>query len=80
VITPVFEDGKNGRYKVISFHAKRARGLMARYAVLNEITKPEDLKAFDLEGYVFAAKASDAGRWVFRRGQGEQGQSMPLAA
>lgn len=67
VITPVFEDWKNGKYKVISFYAKRARGLMARYAALKGITQPEKLKAFDSEGYAFEAACSDERSWVFRR-------------
>ena len=69
MITPVFEDWKGGRYKIISFFAKRARGLMARYAIDHKITKPEKLKAFDVEGYTFDAGASDDSTWVFRRGK-----------
>ena len=57
VITPVFEDWKGGRYKIISFHAKRARGLMARFAVENRLDAPEQLKGFDAEGYAFDAEA-----------------------
>ena len=71
VITPVFEDWKGGKYKIISFHAKRARGLMARYAIEKKITVPEKLQGFDVEGYAFAAAASDETRWVFRRKQGD---------
>jgi uncharacterized protein len=67
VITPVFEDWKGGQYKIISFYAKRARGLMARYAALHRIAEPERLQAFAEEGYAFAAQSSDALRWVFRR-------------
>lgn len=67
IVTPVFEDWKGGRYKIISFFAKRARGLMARYAVLKGIANPERLKEFDLEGYAFDEGVSDASRWVFRR-------------
>jgi uncharacterized protein len=67
VITPVFEDWKGGRYKVISFHAKRARGLMARYAVENRLGTPEALQGFDAEGYAFDAKASNDSTYVFRR-------------
>jgi cytoplasmic iron level regulating protein YaaA (DUF328/UPF0246 family) len=67
VITPVFEDWKGGRYKIISFHAKRARGLMARYAVEHRIAEPEALKGFDAEGYVFDAEASNDSTYVFRR-------------
>lgn len=70
VVTPVFEDWKNGQYKVISFHAKRARGLMVRYAASHSLADPEMLKAFDLEGYAYAAEASAAQRWVFRRREG----------
>lgn len=67
IVTPVFEDWKNGKYKIISFYAKRARGLMARYAALGKIIDPEKLKNFDLDGYRFEAKNSDQKRWVFRR-------------
>ncbi|MDB5763451.1 MAG: yaaA [Herminiimonas sp.] len=67
VITPVFEDWKGGRYKVISFHAKRARGLMARYAAVKGITQAEKLKKFDSEGYAFDADASNERNWLFRR-------------
>lgn len=67
VITPVFEDWKGGRYKIISFHAKRARGLMTRFAALNGITDPEQLKAFDLDGYRFEPAVSGPATWVFRR-------------
>ena len=57
VIDCVFEDYKSGQYKVISFFAKRARGLMARYAATHRISTPKRLEAFDLEGYAFAAGA-----------------------
>jgi len=67
VIAPVFEDWKGGKYKIISFYAKRARGLMARYAALNNINQPQKLKGFDLDGYAFAEDASSESNWVFRR-------------
>lgn len=67
IITPVFEEWKGGKYKVISFYAKRARGLMARYAATNGITQPNKLKAFDMEGYAFDDVASTEHNWVFRR-------------
>jgi len=67
LITPVFEDFKGGKYKIISFYAKRARGLMVRYAALNGITVAEDLKNFDLDGYKLANDESTPSRWVFRR-------------
>jgi cytoplasmic iron level regulating protein YaaA (DUF328/UPF0246 family) len=67
VIECVFEEYKGGKYKVISFFAKRARGLLARYAIQKHIQNPEKLKDFDLEGYAYAASESGANRWVFRR-------------
>jgi cytoplasmic iron level regulating protein YaaA (DUF328/UPF0246 family) len=67
VIECVFEDWKGGGYKVISFFAKRARGLMARYAATKRPKTPQALKRFDLEGYAFDAEASQGDRWVFRR-------------
>lgn len=70
LVTPVFEDWKGGRYKVISFYAKRARGLMSRFVIRNRIDTVEGLEAFDSEGYAFAADASDADRLVFRRREG----------
>ena len=57
VVECVFEEWKNGKYKVISFFAKRARGLMARWAVLHKASTPRELENFDLEGYVFDSKA-----------------------
>ncbi|TKC80074.1 peroxide stress protein YaaA [Trinickia terrae] len=71
VVTPVFEDWKGGRYKIISFHAKRARGLMARYAVENRIDAPEALRSFASEGYAFVAEASNDSTYVFRRRVGD---------
>lgn len=67
VITPVFEDWSNGKYRIVSFYAKRARGLMVRWASLDGVTDPEKLKCFDLEGYGYDKDASDENRWVFRR-------------
>ncbi|CAG2127835.1 peroxide stress protein YaaA [Cupriavidus plantarum] len=67
VITPVFEDWKGGRYKIISFHAKRARGTMARYAVTHRVTEPARLRRFAEDGYAFDKAASSDDRWVFRR-------------
>jgi len=67
VIDCQFEDWKNGEYKIISFFAKRARGLMARFSVQNRLETPEGLKAFNLDGYRLASEASSADRFVFRR-------------
>ncbi len=71
VIQPIFEDWSAGtgagQYKVVSFYAKRARGLMARFALVKRLKKAEGLKKFSAEGYAFSATASDETRWVFRR-------------
>lgn len=67
VIQPVFEDWKNGKYKIISFYAKRARGLMARWAIQHRAETPAQLQGFDLDGYAFTAAASTPERLVFRR-------------
>ena len=69
VIECVFEDYKGGKYKVISFLAKRARGLMARYAITHKVNTPKGLEGFDTEGYAFDAAASEPDRLVFRRKQ-----------
>lgn len=67
IITPIFKDQKNGQYKVISFYAKKARGLMARYILENELTEVEQLKTFDVDGYYFVAADSTATDLVFYR-------------
>ncbi len=67
VIDCVFEDYKSGQYKVISFLAKRARGLMARYAAQHRVDTPKGLEGFDAEAYAFAPAASEPDRLVFRR-------------
>ncbi len=67
VIECVFEDWKNGQYKIISFFAKRARGAMARYAIKKRMTSPNGLQKFDAEGYRFDATVSCEDRFVFRR-------------
>jgi cytoplasmic iron level regulating protein YaaA (DUF328/UPF0246 family) len=67
VIDCVFEDWKDTGYKVISFYAKQARGLMARHAITYRVDTPEALQGFDLSGYRFDAAASERDRWVFRR-------------
>ena len=69
LIQPVFEDWKNGKYKIISFYAKRARGLMVRFATVNRLSEPEGLKDFDYDGYAFEPSVSDEKSWVFRRRQ-----------
>lgn len=67
VVDCVFEDWKGGQYKVISFFAKRARGLMARHAITHRIRTPRKLQSFDADGYGYDASASSPDRMVFRR-------------
>ncbi|MES2512300.1 MAG: peroxide stress protein YaaA [Pseudomonadota bacterium] len=69
VVSCVFEELRGGKYKIISFSAKRARGLMARYAVEHKAHTVQKLQGFDAEGYAFDAEASSADRLVFRRKQ-----------
>lgn len=70
IITPVFEDEKNGKYKVISFYAKKARGLMAAWIIRNNISDPKKLEQFAEAGYAFSAANSGADTLVFRRREG----------
>ncbi len=72
IITPRFEDKKNGQYKVISFYAKKARGLMVKYAADNKLTNAEQLKQFDLAGYYYVDELSDDKTWTFRRDEASQ--------
>ncbi len=67
VITPVFKDLKSGKYKVISFYAKRARGEMARYIIENEIEEVTDLRKFRGSGYKYNKAESTARELVFTR-------------
>ena len=67
VLDCVFEEKRNGQYKVISFMAKRARGLMCRYAITQRATTPANLEGFNLEGYAFDSTVSTPERMMFRR-------------
>jgi len=67
VIECVFEDWKGSGYKVISFFAKKARGLMARHVITHRLVTPRQLESFDLDGYAFDTAASEVDRLVFRR-------------
>jgi cytoplasmic iron level regulating protein YaaA (DUF328/UPF0246 family) len=67
VVECVFEEYKSGDYKIISFSAKRARGLMTRFAAMHQLVKPEQLRAFDEDGYAWNAAQSSTVRYVFRR-------------
>jgi len=67
VIDVDFKDWKNGQYKIISFYAKKARGLMARYVIKERIQNPEQLKAFNYDGYRYSPDDSSPDRLVFLR-------------
>ena len=69
IIKPVFLDEKNGKFKVISFYAKKARGLMSRFIIQEKLTNKTQLKEFDLEGYQFNAAASEGNTLVFKRAE-----------
>jgi len=67
IITPVFKDRKNGKYKIISFFAKKARGMMSAYIIQNRLKKVEAIKEFDVAGYYYDAASSSPQEWVFLR-------------
>ena len=69
IITPQFKDWKNGQYKMISFYAKKARGMMTRYIAENRLTDPEAIKDFDTAGYHYSEELSQGDDWVFLRRQ-----------
>lgn len=69
LITPVFKDEKNGQYKIISFYAKKARGLMAAYIIKHQVKTVEQLAQFDVAGYRFVAAESDAQTLTFKRSE-----------
>nr|WP_028669806.1 peroxide stress protein YaaA [Saccharospirillum impatiens] len=73
VVTPEFRDLKNGQYKIISFYAKKARGLMVRYMLEHDVDSVEDLKAFNWAGYRFDAERSTTDRWQFLRDEVPEG-------
>jgi len=72
IITPVFKDMKGGKYKIISFFAKKARGMMTGYIIRNRITDPEQIKEFDLGGYSYNPAMSSSREWVFVRAEGAE--------
>jgi cytoplasmic iron level regulating protein YaaA (DUF328/UPF0246 family) len=69
IITPVFMDKKGDKYKIISFYAKKARGLMSAFIIKNKITAVEGIKKFDVDGYVYNEAMSEGDSWVFTRDQ-----------
>ncbi|HQV42130.1 MAG: peroxide stress protein YaaA [Moraxellaceae bacterium] len=69
VITPQFREEKDGKFKMVSFYAKKARGLMTSHVIRHRLTDPEQLKNFDAEGYAYNSKLSQGDTWVFTRAQ-----------
>jgi len=67
IITPAFKELKNGDYKMIGIYAKKARGLLSRYIIQNQLSDIEDIKSFDVDGYSFNKKLSKDNNWVFTR-------------
>ena len=67
LISPEFKDVKNGKYKIISFYAKKARGYMSRYIIENQIRDSKNLEGFDVAGYRFNGDLSKNGNPVFTR-------------
>ncbi len=67
IITPAFKELKNGDYKMIGVYAKKARGLLSRYIIQNQLSDIEDIKSFDVDGYKFNKKVSKGNNWVFTR-------------
>ena len=68
IVTPLFMDKKDDKYKIISFYAKKARGLMSRYIIQNRITEIDQINQFDSDGYVYNAALSELDAPVFLRG------------
>ncbi|MGL4931765.1 MAG: peroxide stress protein YaaA [Aeromonas sp.] len=69
IVTPVFKDEKNGQFKIISFYAKKARGMMARHIIKQRLTEVEQLTGFNAEGYTFVPQESDAHTLMFKRAE-----------
>jgi cytoplasmic iron level regulating protein YaaA (DUF328/UPF0246 family) len=67
IITPVFKDFKNGKYRIVSFYAKKARGMMSAYAISKQLSDVEALKKFNTAGYRYDKSSSTATEWVFLR-------------
>jgi len=68
ILTPQFKERKGDGYRMLGVYAKRARGLMSRFIIRNRLTRADDIKAFDSEGYAFTPALSSATEWVFTRG------------
>jgi len=79
VVTPVFREEKDGELRQLQFYAKRARGMLARWAAQNRIERAEELKAFTVEGYAFRPEKSTADVWTFARPQPPLKKAAPKA-
>ena len=66
-MTPIFMDKKGDKYKIVSFYAKKARGLMSAFIIKNQIIVVEGIKKFDVDGYSFNPAMTDGDNWVFTR-------------
>jgi cytoplasmic iron level regulating protein YaaA (DUF328/UPF0246 family) len=71
IIDTEFKDLKNGQYKIISFYAKKARGMMSRFVISEKISTPNALKQFDVGGYCYNSEQSSATKLVFLRDTSE---------
>ncbi len=69
IITPEFKDWKNGQYKMMGVYAKKARGQLSRFVIQNQLTDPEQMKDFDVDGYRFNEELTSGNKWVFTRKQ-----------
>ncbi len=69
IITPEFKDWKNGQYKMMGVYAKKARGQLSRFVIQNQLTDPDQIKAFDVDGYRFNEALTSGNKWVFTRRQ-----------
>ena len=69
IVTPVFMDKKGDKYKIISFYAKKARGLMSAFIIKNKVTAVDGIKKFNVDGYSFNSAMTDGDSWVFTRDQ-----------
>jgi hypothetical protein len=62
-----FKEDKNGQFKIVAFFAKKARGMMSNFVIKNRLTQPEELKAFDMDGYYFNSDLSSEKEFIFTR-------------
>ncbi len=69
IITPEFKDWKNGQYKMMGVYAKKARGQLSRFVIQNQLTDPEAMKEFNVDGYGYNEELSSGNKWVFTRRQ-----------